>query len=75
MSFSSERGGYFAPESPPSKIARPVLEQLWKISDVTVNLAVLDGSSVLYLDVLESQHTFRLVSQIDMRRELHKKPE
>ena len=54
-----------------SKIARPVLEKLRKVSDETVNLAVLDGFSVLYLDVLESRHTFRLVSEIGMRRELH----
>jgi DNA-binding IclR family transcriptional regulator len=54
-----------------SKIARPVLEELRKVSDETVNLAVLDGFSVLYLDVLESQHTFRLVSEVGMRRELH----
>jgi DNA-binding IclR family transcriptional regulator len=54
-----------------SKIARPVLEKLWKVSDETVNLAVLDGLSVLYLDVLESPHTFRLVSRVGMRREVH----
>jgi DNA-binding IclR family transcriptional regulator len=54
-----------------SKIARPVLEKLRKVSDETVNLAVLDGFSILYLDVLESRHTFRLVSEVGMRRELH----
>jgi IclR family KDG regulon transcriptional repressor len=52
-------------------IARPTLERLREATDETVNLAVLDGSSVLYLDVLESLHTFRLVSQIGMRRQLH----
>jgi DNA-binding IclR family transcriptional regulator len=52
-------------------ISRPTLEKLWKITDETVNLAVLDGSSILYLDVLESLHTFRLVSQVGMRRALH----
>ncbi len=52
-------------------IARPTLEKLREVTDETVNLAVLDGSSILYLDVLESLHTFRLVSQIGMRRQLH----
>lgn len=53
------------------KIARPVLENLWRITKETVNLAVLDGHEVLYLDVLESPHTFRLVSEIGFRRPLH----
>lgn len=54
-----------------SNISRPILEKLRTISDETVNLAVLDGSNILYLDVLESLHTFRLVSQVGMRRALH----
>jgi IclR family KDG regulon transcriptional repressor len=53
------------------KVSRPTLEKLWKITDETVNLAVLDGSHVLYLDVLESLHTFRLVSQVGARRALY----
>lgn len=36
-----------------------------------MNLAVLDGREVLYLDVMESSHTFRLVSQIGIRRPLY----
>jgi IclR family KDG regulon transcriptional repressor len=47
-----------------SKLARPVMENLRKISGETVNLAVLDGTDVLYIDVLETVHTFRLVTQI-----------
>ncbi len=50
------------------KICRPTLENLRTATDETVNLAVLDGVDVLYLDVLETQHTFRLVSQAGMRR-------
>lgn len=53
------------------KIARPVLQHLWKITKETVNLAVLDGQEVLYLDVMESPHTFRLVSEIGSRRPVH----
>jgi IclR family KDG regulon transcriptional repressor len=52
-------------------ISRPTLEKLRKTTDETVNLAILDGFSILYLDVLESFHTFRLVSQIGMRRTLY----
>jgi IclR family acetate operon transcriptional repressor len=36
-----------------------------------VNLAILDGLQILYLDVIESSHTFRFASQIGARRPLH----
>jgi DNA-binding IclR family transcriptional regulator len=52
-------------------ICRPTLEKLQKVTDETVNLAILDGSNILYLDVLESLHTFRLVSRVGMRRALY----
>lgn len=50
------------------KVGRPVLEILWRETGETVNLAALDGGEVLYLDVLESPHHFRLSSQTGMRR-------
>jgi DNA-binding IclR family transcriptional regulator len=53
------------------KVSRPILETLWHESGETVNLGVLDGREILYLDVLESPHSFRLVSQIGMRRPVH----
>jgi IclR family KDG regulon transcriptional repressor len=53
------------------KICRPTLEHLWKTTGETINLAVLDGADVLYLDILETLHTFRLVSKIGMRRPFH----
>lgn len=53
------------------KVSRPILEALWREIGETVNLGVLDGKQILYLDVLESPHSFRLVSQIGMRRPLH----
>jgi DNA-binding IclR family transcriptional regulator len=53
------------------KVSRPILEALWRDTGETVNLAVLDGREILYLDVIESPHSFRLVSQIGMRRPLH----
>src|SRR4051794_23294324 len=53
------------------RLSRPILTRLWKLTGETVNLAVLDGREVFYVDVLESLHTFRLVSQVGMRRPLH----
>src|SRR5215470_7060596 len=53
------------------KMARPVLQKLWTTTGETVNLAVLDGLQILYLDVIESSHTFRLASQIGSRRPLY----
>jgi IclR family KDG regulon transcriptional repressor len=50
------------------RICRPILESLRSVTDETVNLAVLDGPQIVYLDVLESQNTFRLASPVGMRR-------
>jgi len=50
------------------KISRPVLTQLSRETRETVNLAVLDGHDVLYLEVLESSHSFRMASQPGMHR-------
>lgn len=53
------------------KVSRPVLEVLWRDTGETVNLGVLDGKEIIYLDVLESPHSFRLVSRIGARRPIH----
>ena len=53
------------------RVSRPILEALWRESGETVNLGALDGKEVLYLDVLESSHHFRLASKVGMRRPLH----
>lgn len=53
------------------RICRPALESLRAATGETVNLAVLDGTDIVYLDVLESQQMFRLVSPIGMRRPAH----
>jgi IclR family KDG regulon transcriptional repressor len=52
-------------------VARPVLWELWKSTQETVNLAVLDQSTVLYVEVMESPHEFRLSSRVGTRRPLH----
>jgi IclR family acetate operon transcriptional repressor len=44
---------------------------LWKATQETVNLAVLDQGTVLYVDVIESPHEFRLSSRVGTRRSLH----
>ena len=51
--------------------ARPVLRELLAATGESVNLAVRDNSDVLYLEVLESPHAFRLVSTIGSRRPIH----
>ena len=51
--------------------AAPVMRELWKATEETVNVGVLDGAHVLYVAVLESPHAFRLVSKIGMRRPLY----
>jgi DNA-binding IclR family transcriptional regulator len=52
-------------------VARPILWELWKSTQETVNLAVLDQATVLYVDVIESPHEFRLSSRVGTRRSLH----
>jgi DNA-binding IclR family transcriptional regulator len=48
-----------------------ILEKLRTDTGETVNMAVLDGSEILYLSVFESQHTFRMVSEVGRRRPLY----
>src|SRR6202165_2540523 len=52
-------------------VARSILWELWKSTQETVNLAILDQGTVLYVDVIESPHEFRLSSRIGTRRSLH----
>jgi len=52
-------------------IAWPWLLDLQRATSETVNLAILDVDSVLYVEVLESPHAFRLVSRPGMKRPLH----
>src|SRR5262249_54936099 len=44
---------------------------LWETVGETVNLGILDGHQVLYVDVMQSTHTFRLASEVGSRRPLH----
>ncbi len=67
----SQMGGGSSFQATLCNICRPTVERLWKATEETINLAVLDGSDVLYIDVLETAHTFRLVSTVGMRRPFH----
>jgi len=53
------------------EVARPTLRELLAVTGETVNLGLLDNGMVLYLDVIESTHEFRLVSRIGMRRPIY----
>jgi DNA-binding IclR family transcriptional regulator len=53
-------------------MARESLWELWRVTQETVNLAVLDGLDVVYIDCLESPHDFRLVSNAGTRAVLHR---
>ncbi|HKD39859.1 MAG TPA: IclR family transcriptional regulator [Myxococcaceae bacterium] len=52
------------------KVSNPVLTSIAQSTKETVNLGVLDGNEILYLDVMESTHSFRMVSKPGMRRPL-----
>ena len=43
------------------------MRELWRITQETVNLGLLDGLEVLYLDSLESPQSFRLVANAGTR--------
>ncbi|HEY5056370.1 MAG TPA: IclR family transcriptional regulator [Acidobacteriaceae bacterium] len=57
-------GGGVAFQATLSKVARPVMESLRRLTGETINLAVFDGSDILYIDVIETDHTFRLVTRV-----------
>jgi DNA-binding IclR family transcriptional regulator len=68
LSQMSMRGNH---QATLQSVARPILWELWKSTQETVNLAVLDQGTVLYVDVIESPHEFRLSSRVGARRSLH----
>lgn len=51
--------------------ATPVLEELRNATGETVQVAVLDGTEVVYVERLESSHTLRLFTQIGRRMPAH----
>ena len=53
------------------KISRPVLQDLRNKTGETVNLGILDGQDVFYVDVVQSRHPFRMASRIGTLRPLY----
>jgi DNA-binding IclR family transcriptional regulator len=53
------------------KISRPVLQHLWKVTNETVNLGILDGQDVYYVDVVQSPHPFRMASPVGSWRPVY----
>lgn len=51
--------------------ARPWLEKLRDEHDETANLGILDGSSIIYLDIVESNRSVRLAANRGDRDTLH----
>ncbi len=49
------------------RAARPHMEGLYARFSETVNLGVLDGDSILYIDMLESRHSLRMAAVIGSR--------
>jgi DNA-binding IclR family transcriptional regulator len=53
------------------EMARAYLHELWQTTSETVSFAVLDKTEVLYLEVLESPHVFRMASKAGFRRPVY----
>jgi DNA-binding IclR family transcriptional regulator len=53
------------------ELARPVMQRLLAEYKETVNLGVIDQNQALYLEVLESTHTFRLAARVGQRGSIH----
>lgn len=53
------------------RTARPYLERLTAFSAETSNIGLLDGSQVIYLDIVESPHAMRLAARPGDRDALH----
>lgn len=51
--------------------ARPIMDELCKRYEETINLAVLDGTRVAYLEIVESPRTMRLAARSGDRDPLH----
>jgi DNA-binding IclR family transcriptional regulator len=52
--------------------AQAPMRELWRATQETVNLGILDGIEVVYLDCLESPQSFRLVATPGLRAVLYR---
>jgi IclR family acetate operon transcriptional repressor len=53
------------------QIARPVLQDLYQRFYETVNLGVLEGNEVVYIDMVESHHGLRMAAHLGSRDTAH----
>ncbi len=53
------------------RIARPELERLHATFQETVNLGVINGTDIVYLDMIESPHDLRMVARIGSYHPAH----
>jgi DNA-binding IclR family transcriptional regulator len=65
-------GSDYHVQAPLREVARESLWELWRLTQETINLAILDSLDVIYIDCLESPHDFRLVNNVGMRAVLHR---
>jgi IclR family acetate operon transcriptional repressor len=52
-------------------VARPAMERLHAAFGETVNLGVLDGNDIIYLDMVESTHGLRMSARVGSRHPAH----
>jgi DNA-binding IclR family transcriptional regulator len=53
------------------QVARPVLDDLNRRFHETVNLGVLEGDEVVYIDMIESHHGLRMAARVGARDHVH----
>jgi IclR family transcriptional regulator, KDG regulon repressor len=53
------------------QVARPILDDLNRRFHETVNLGVLEGDEVVYIDMVESHHGLRMAARIGARDHVH----
>lgn len=53
------------------QVARPVLDDLNRRFHETVNLGVLEGDEVVYIDMIESHHGLRMAARVGARDYVH----
>ncbi|MGH9445728.1 MAG: IclR family transcriptional regulator [Terriglobia bacterium] len=58
-------------ESTLRRVAAPVLRDLQRATGETVNLGILQGPSMVYLEVIESAHEFRMAARIGAQNPVH----
>ena len=53
------------------KVARSEMERLAEITGESVNLGVISGKNILYVDVIEGSHPLRFVEKVGSRGPIH----